>query len=299
LCQGEDEVKGWCIAVRSSRPDGRRRVGTRGSSRVAVEIRAACSSNGGGSERWAIPAEGNRAIREHREGIVVSTRALLTCGVAAGPLYLAVALGQALTRDGFDITRHAVSLLSLGALGWIQVANFVVTGLLVLGCALGLRAALRGDRAGTWGPILLGVYGAALMASGVFPADAGFGYPPGTPAGPPATMTTPGTLHFAVGGIGFMALIAACLVFARRYFATGEAGMAWLSAGTGVAFLVAFMGIASGPPRPATVLGLWLGLTLTWFWLATVAWRTRSAVASADPGLAMAGAPGGGMPSPT
>jgi hypothetical protein len=206
----------------------------------------------------------------------VSARGLVLCGVAAGPLYLAVALGQALTRDGFDIGRHAVSLLSLGPLGWIQIANFVVTGLLVLACAAGLRAALRGGPGGTWGPILLGVYGAALIASGAFPADAGFGFPPGTPAGPPATMTTAGTLHFVVGGIGFMALIAACLVFARRYFATGEVGMARFSAATGVVFLVAFMGVASGPPRPATVLGLWLGLTLTWVWLATVAWRATA-----------------------
>jgi hypothetical membrane protein len=220
----------------------------------------------------------------------MSARALLTCGVVAGPVYLTVALGQALTRDGFDIARHAVSLLSLGPLGWIQVANFVVTGLLVLACAAGLRAALAGARARTWGPILLGTYGAALIASGVFPADAGFGFPPGTPAGPPATMTTLGTLHFVVGAIGFIALIKACLVFARRYFATGDVAMAWFSVTTGVAFLAAFMGIASGPPRPATVLGLWLGLTLTWVWLATVAWRTRSQLATDALGPAAAGA---------
>jgi hypothetical protein len=34
------------------------------------------------------------------------TRTLLACGVLAGPLYMAVYLGQALTRPGFDITRH-------------------------------------------------------------------------------------------------------------------------------------------------------------------------------------------------
>jgi hypothetical protein len=208
----------------------------------------------------------------------VRARSLLLCGVLAGPFYLAVALAQALARDGFDITRHAVSLLSLGALGWIQVANFVITGVLVLACAAGLRSVMRGERGGTWGPILLGVYGAALVASGLFPADAGFGFPPGTPAGPPATMTTAGTLHFMVGGVGFMALIGACMVMARRYFAAGVAGMGTFSGGTGVVFLVSFMGIASGPPRPATVLGLWLGLTLTWVWLAVVAWRAGAAL---------------------
>jgi hypothetical membrane protein len=211
---------------------------------------------------------------------------LLACGVIAGPFYLSVALGQAMTRDGFDITRHAVSLLSLGSLGWIQVANFVITGLLVLACAAGLRWVMRGEKGGTWGPILLGVYGAALVASGLFPADAGFGFPPGTPPGPPEAMTPAGTLHFMVGGIGFMALIAACLVLARRYFATGSAGMGAFSVVTGALFLASFMGIASGPPRPATILGLWLGLTLTWGWLAVVAWRAGAGavrVPSAEP----------------
>lgn len=207
----------------------------------------------------------------------MNTRTLLACGMVAGPFYLAVALAQALTRDGFDITRHAVSLLALGSLGWIQVANFVITGVLVMACAVGLRRVLRGVPGGTMGPVLLGVYGVALMASAAFPADAGFGFPLGTPEGPPATMTTAGGLHFMAGGIGFMALIASCLVLARRYFASRAFGMAWFSIVTGVAFLGSFMGIASGPPRPATVLGLWAGLTLTWLWLAAVAWREGAA----------------------
>jgi hypothetical protein len=45
---------------------------------------------------------------------------------------------QALTRDGFDPTRHPLSLLSLGELGWVQIANFVVTGVLYLACAVGM-----------------------------------------------------------------------------------------------------------------------------------------------------------------
>ena len=250
----------------------------------------------------------------------MTARTLLVGGVVAGPFYLGVALLQALTRDGFDITRHAVSLLSLGAMGWVQVANFIATGLLVLACAVGLRRVMRGavggsgaggasgargagggsggsrGLGGTWGPLFLGVYGVALVASGLFPADAGFGFPPGTPDGPPAAMTTAGTLHFTVGGIGFMALIGACMVLARRYSVEGARGMALFSAVTGFAFLAAFMGIASGPPRPATVLGLWLGLTLTWVWLAMVAWRARSASVAVGEGAADEGAAGNGAP---
>jgi hypothetical protein len=67
---------------------------------------------------------------------------LLACGVAAGPLFLAVWAVQAFTREGFDPTYHPISLLSLGDLGWIQIANFVVTGALYLAAAAGLLATL-------------------------------------------------------------------------------------------------------------------------------------------------------------
>src|SRR4030088_2017127 len=50
----------------------------------------------------------------------------------AGPFYVAVSLAQALTRDGFDLTRHAWSMLANGSLGWIQITNLIVTGLIVI-----------------------------------------------------------------------------------------------------------------------------------------------------------------------
>ena len=51
------------------------------------------------------------------------TRSLLGYGVIAGPVYIAVALAQALTREGFDLGRHAWSMLANGGPGWIQIAN--------------------------------------------------------------------------------------------------------------------------------------------------------------------------------
>ena len=54
------------------------------------------------------------------------TETLLRCGIAAGPLYILVGLGQILTREGFDMRRHPLSLLSNGELGWIQIANFLL-----------------------------------------------------------------------------------------------------------------------------------------------------------------------------
>ncbi|HEV8652402.1 MAG TPA: DUF998 domain-containing protein [Actinomycetes bacterium] len=72
-----------------------------------------------------------------------ATRALLACGVAAGPLFVVVGLLQMLSRDGFDPTRHPLSLLSLGGLGWIQISNFVVAGLLFVASAVGMHPRSR------------------------------------------------------------------------------------------------------------------------------------------------------------
>ena len=54
-------------------------------------------------------------------------RKLLGCGIIAGPLFVVASLAQAFTRTGFDLGRHPISLLSLGSLGWVHVANFVVS----------------------------------------------------------------------------------------------------------------------------------------------------------------------------
>jgi hypothetical protein len=71
------------------------------------------------------------------------TRDLLACGAFAGPLFVAVVVIQALTRNGYDLAEHPLSLLTLGDFGWIQSANFVVAGMLVGAFAVGLRRALE------------------------------------------------------------------------------------------------------------------------------------------------------------
>lgn len=200
------------------------------------------------------------------------TRSLLGYGVLAGPMYLLTYLIQGLTRDGFDFTRHAASLLTAGSLGWIQIVNFVLTGAMVVTAAVGLRRAMPAGGGRTWGPLLLGGYGVGMVGAGVFPADPAFGFPAGAPTGQ-AAMSWHGMLHFAVGGVGFLALIAGCLVFARRYAGSGERGMAVFSAVTGIVFLAAFVGIASGSAGPLTTLPFVVAVVLAFSWLATVCVR--------------------------
>jgi Protein of unknown function (DUF998) len=196
------------------------------------------------------------------------TRSLLGYGVIAGPIYVIVSLTQALTRDGFDLGRHEWSLLSNGRLGWIQITNLIVTGLMTVAAAVGLHRALH-PGTGRWAPRLLAGYGLGLIGAGVFRADPALGFPPGTPAGATA-VSWHGLLHFVAGGLGFAGLIAACLVLARRFAVENRRGWAWFSAATGVLFLAGFMGIASGSRQVWLNLAFTGAVVLAWAWLAAV-----------------------------
>ena len=197
-----------------------------------------------------------------------STRTLLTCGILAGPLYVVVVVLQMLTRDGFDISRHPASMLSNGDQGRIQVATFVVTGLMFVACAIGLRRVLRpaAARGGTWGPRLIGVLGAGMVAAGCFSADPADGFPPGTPVGPPTTMSWHAVVHLVVAGGAFLALIAACFVFARRFAATGHRGWAVFSASTGALFLVTWLALfgLQGARAVNVAFAVAIALALAW-----------------------------------
>jgi hypothetical protein len=205
-----------------------------------------------------------------------TARKLLACGVAAGPIYVVVGLAQAFTREGFDLSRHALSQLSNGEYGWIQMANFFVTGVLVLAGALGVRRVLHPGRAGTWGAILLAGYGVGLIGAAFFSADPGRGFPPGAPM-EGMGMSTHGLLHFVFGGVGFYSLIAACFVFARRFAASRERGWMGFSILTGTLFFIAFAAVASGNGSPAAMLGLGAAILLAWIWHASLTWSLLKA----------------------
>jgi len=195
------------------------------------------------------------------------TRALLACGVVAGPLFIIVGVIQMFTREGFDIRLHALSLLTAGDLGWIQSLNFLVTGALIIAGAVGLNRSMQSGRGRTWGPILLGLFGLGWFGSGIFPADPGLGFPPGAPE--IAAFTTNGMIHFGIGGIGFLCFIAACFLFARRFKSFGERGWSRYSLITGILFFVTFAGIASGSKGPFS-LYFFLGASFGLVWLSMV-----------------------------
>ncbi|WP_066938582.1 DUF998 domain-containing protein [Microtetraspora fusca] len=202
-----------------------------------------------------------------------TTRALLTCAAVAAPLWSIVSLSQAATREGFDLTRHPLSALSNGSLGWLQIANFLVAGLLTVAGATGLRRAMRGTPGGTWTPRLVLVNGLGMMAAGVFVMDAADGFPAGTPDGMPATLTWHSYGHMAAGSIAFIALIAACYVLGRHFARAGNRGLAVASRVAGTALLVGDGWSMSG--GAAGSLTLAVGAITAMLWVSWVAARYR------------------------
>jgi hypothetical protein len=199
-----------------------------------------------------------------------ATKSLLGYGVVAGPFYVVTALAQALTREGFDPTRHEWSLLANGSLGWIQIANFILSGAMTIVFTIGLRRALRPGRGAIWAPRLLGLYGLGLIGAGIFGADPRLGFPVGTAQGP-GTVSWHGMLHFVTAGIGFIGLIAACFVMASRFTTEGRRGWAWYSRLTGIVFVAAFVGVASGQGIVAINLAFTFAVIAAWTWMSAVA----------------------------
>jgi hypothetical protein len=188
---------------------------------------------------------------------VVPTKTLLRSGAAAGPLFVVAGLGQALTRDGFDLRHDTLSLLSNGDLGWIQVTNFVLSGVLYV--------------AGAVGPRLLVSFGVCMIASGTFRADPAFGFPPGTPDGKATTTSWHSALHYTFASLAFVALVAAFVVLARRLSADGRRGLATTTRVIAVAMAAATVLISSAAEESAVNISFVATALVAFTWASVLA----------------------------
>lgn len=146
-----------------------------------------------------------------------TTRHLLTAGALAGPVFFASAVTQMLTREGFDITRHPISQLATGDLGWVQIATFVTAGLGGLALAAGTARTLTEGLGRRALPVLIALFGAGLIAAGVFTMDPEYGFPAGTPEGPVEEMSWHSVAHSVAAAVAFTALAVAAAVLAVRH----------------------------------------------------------------------------------
>ena len=178
-----------------------------------------------------------------------SRRALLIGAVVAAPLLVGLWAVQAFTRAGFRPTFHPMSLLSLGDGGWVQIAGFVVTGLLLIGGGVALGRVLDPGRLTRWASVLVALMGVGLVLAGVFVTDAGAGFPEGAPAGAPRT-----SWHGAVHEVGFvltqLASVVLGIVLAVRFWRSDQR---WWAVACVAAVMAAALAPVLGDPETLAI----------------------------------------------
>jgi hypothetical membrane protein len=212
-----------------------------------------------------------------------STRWLLAGGVI-GPVLLVVVFSiEGAIRPDYDPIRVFMSQLSLGEQGWVQIANFVVSGLLIMAFAVGLRRVVSSGRASRWGPILVGLVGLGLVVSGVFVTDPALGYPPGTPPGFSQNPSWHGSLHLLGALLVFGGLPITSFVFGRRFQAQADRRWARYSVATGIGMLAVFVAAnlgASGVAGLGDIAGALqrVAILIGFGWIAALAARFAAAL---------------------
>lgn len=218
-------------------------------------------------------------------------------GAAAGvigPLvFVGVFLIEGALRPGYDAAADFVSALSLGPRGWVQIASFLLTGACLILFAAWLRATFPSGPSSIAGPLLLGLIGAGLFASGPLVMD---------PAGTPLDAATwHGMAHNILGALVFVLMPVAMFVWLRRIRREPRLGGFWrttlfLALVTVVADLV--FSLASKVPAWAEATAPWAGALqravlvpfLVWVALFGAVLLGASRRRAARPALAGAGA---------
>lgn len=188
---------------------------------------------------------------------------MLWTGAAGALLFPAVFLLDGWSRPGYRPLYHPVSALALGSRGWVQTVNFVLCGAAVTAGAVAIGPAL--------GSVLLalviGGFGLALVASGVFPMDPMRGYPSGTREDDPDEFSLRHTLHDLAGMFVFGLAPVAAVVAAFVVPGAGWTTYSVLAAAAGIIGFVMF-GQAWEQDRPRTGLIQRLTIIISWVWLA-------------------------------
>lgn len=223
--------------------------------------------------------DGRTARAEGFDGAAAVTRSLLGYGVLAGALYLVAGTVLAVNREGFDLARHPLSLLMLGEGGWMQRANLILAGSMTIAAGLGFSRAMRGAEVGGRTPLLIAVYGACVVASGIFPPDPMEGFPPGS-AGGEASLS--GIAHLAFGAVGFVSLAVATFAMARWCADRAEGSWATYSRGSGAVIIVGFVAGAALATMTVGVVALWVAVVTGWVWLAAVSIHAYGTVPHPD-----------------
>jgi hypothetical protein len=176
-------------------------------------------------------------------------------GMIAPIFFAIVFLIEGASRPDYHPLSMYVSALSLGTRGWIQIANFIVFGMLFFVFSRGIAAEFPTGKAAKWGPRLLTIIATCYLFSGPFVMDA--------MRTPRSEMSVHGIVHGILGGIVFSLMPVSCFVFLRRFRedAKWQSLQEWtLGAGVVISAAVIVQTIATKFPFKHDFFKDWLGL---------------------------------------
>jgi hypothetical protein len=202
----------------------------------------------------------------------ITTRLASLAGLVAGPFFLGlILLDTWLSLDflhsiGWQFTGGRSvpypSCLALGPHGWMQIGAFLVTGVLVVVFARGLRHGLPRRRLSTAAVSLLTLFGAAIAASS---AKADWSMVDG---GDPATVN--GVIHGLAFMVALPSILAATVVLGLAV--RGDARWRPFAIASPLVGVALVLSLVLGPHGQASFL---VFLTILFGWIAALALRLR------------------------
>ncbi len=170
----------------------------------------------------------------------IKTKALLICSAITCPLFMIAVFIEGATRVGYNSFLYPLSSLSIGDIGWTQISNFIITGILLIIFSVGIKRVFNSNQEKFRGPLLIKLVGIGLVGAGIFITDPIFGYPTDMPL-VLRQFTLHGHLHDAFSMLVFVCLPWTCFVFRKPFLAKGENGWAMYSSITGFSMIATFI----------------------------------------------------------
>ena len=199
------------------------------------------------------------------------TSALALAGLIGPIWFTTLVVLQGFLQPDYSHVRMPISALAAWPTGWIQSANFYVTGALTIAFASALHRGVRPTQRGGVGTTFLGLGGVGIVLAGLFPWKMVDGVPTETPP-----HVVGAIMAFACTGVGVIAL-------SRRMRADRHwRDLATYTLWSGIAVLVLFVAVGFFAIGDGTPLHPWAGLLqrvlcAVWFtWLIAAAVRLRA-----------------------
>ncbi len=216
---------------------------------------------------------------------------LALMGIAGFVFFIAALVSLHFLRPEYDPTKRFMSEYAVGPYGYLMTAALLGLGIGSVALSLGIGRALKPSRASQAGKILLGVWAAGMLTSGLFTTDL---------TGDPTT--TSGAIHSTAAFVAFPSLIASIFLLSRGFERdTRWRGLRSPSRILGLAVLGTFVfsflgswalgGLGTGQRIFAAATLLWLLVTAVW--LRGVATHTAAAEVTAGDIGALPNNPGG------